>query len=90
MTYVDDLTDLDYQPEDEIGVKRAQNFDKAIINGMRYGVSFRALSKIINDVLTAVNRDDLWVSKSGLEKWNKKIGKKAVQVVTFNCEIYLS
>ena len=72
--------DLDWVPvEEEIGVKRSETFSEVIKTAMRYNVSIYALYLIINLVLQVVNMDHMYVSKSGLYKWSKNIGKETTE-----------
>ena len=64
--------------EEERGVKRPEIFSEVIKAAMRYDISIAALCLIINLVLQAVKMEHLYVSKSGLEKWQKNTGEITV------------
>ena len=64
--------------EEERGVKRPEIFSEVIKAAMRYDISIAALCLIINLVLQAVRMDHLYVSKAGLEKWQRNTGETSV------------
>ena len=65
--------------DEEKGVKRDMIFKDPIMTAHRHNLSYRATTQIINQTLHAVNMDHLYISKTSVKNWTKKIGDEEVE-----------
>ena len=80
MSYVDNKADTDFVPEfediDRIGEPRLEKFTNVAMDGLRFGVSNTAVTMIVNGTLAAVNKEDEFVSQSGMRNLMTRVRKE--------------